>query len=90
MNTKAITDEITKLEREKAQLEVREESLRKEKSVIEEKLKARGIGVKELDARIQALREQVNTELEKLGLSHLVDTKAVANTELPIDEFETI
>lgn len=90
MNTKAITDEIAKLEREKAQLEVREENLRKEKAAIEEKLKARGIGVKDLDSRIQALREQVNTELEKLGLSHLVDTKAAAKAELPVDEFETI
>ena len=88
MNTKLITDEIAKLEREKIQLEMREQQLKVEKKKIEDALTARGVSVKDLDVRITQLREEVNTELNKLGLAHLMDTVAPATVD--IDDFAAI
>lgn len=78
MDIKTIQDEITKLEREKAQLELRDEQIKAEKTKIVAALKERGLTEKDLDGEISRLTAEIQAELTKLGIKFESDNATVA------------
>jgi len=68
MNTESMLSEISKLEREKAQLEVKEEQLNAEQADIALKLKEYGLTEQDLPNRIAELKKTLAAELSKLGI----------------------
>jgi len=69
MDLKSIVNEIGKLEREKAQLELREQQLREKKATIDAELQKRGLTAKTLEARIEELKTSISQKLETLGIN---------------------
>ncbi len=73
MNIKSIQDEIAKLEREKTQLEVKDEQIKAEKAKLVASLKEKGLTEKELDGKIAELTEQIKADLGTLGIKFDAD-----------------
>lgn len=86
MNIQYVLSEVQKLEREKAQLEVKAEQIKAEKDKIEEALKARGLNAKTLPERIEQLEAEITEELRKLGIS----VEGAASAAASEDIFESI
>jgi predicted nuclease with TOPRIM domain len=68
MNTREIGDKISALEKEKAQLELREQQIKQNKADLEEKLKERNLKAKDLEPRIKELEAEIERELDKLNI----------------------
>ena len=66
MDIKATLDEIARIEKEKAQLELRQTQLAEKQDVLAKRLAALGVSPKDLDAEVNSLEKTIREKLDDI------------------------